>query len=144
MFDEVTTELAPEECWRLLAENSLGRLAFDLVGELHITPINYVVDGQSLLFRSAEGSKLLSVVMDGAVVFEIDGQDGETAWSVLVRGRASLLDEADEHRADALPLHPWVDAEHKYNVVEVTPTAVTGRFFRLDPDARPAKAGTDA
>ena len=144
MFDEATTELAPQECWELLSAHTLGRLAFHLVDELHITPINYVVDSGSLLFRSAEGSKLLGVVMGGPMAFEIDGDDGQTAWSVVVRGEASLLSEGQAHRADALPLHPWVDGEHKYNVVEIRPTEVTGRFFRLDPDARGASGGAGA
>ena len=56
--------------------------------QVHITPINYVVDKDTLLFRTAEGSKLLGVVMDEDVAFEIDGENGHIAWSVIVRGTA--------------------------------------------------------
>lgn len=129
-MDDNTVELTIEECWDLLRSNELGRLAFHLAEEVHITPVNYAVDESTLMFRSAEGSKLLGIVMNPDVSFEIDAYDDHTAWSVVVRGHAQLLDEHEEHRADTLPLRPWV-ANPKYNVVEITPTEVTGRQFRL-------------
>ena len=61
MTDEVVTELTSEECWEMLREEEFGRLAYRLVDEVHITPINYAVEGGSLLFRTAEGNKLLAV-----------------------------------------------------------------------------------
>jgi uncharacterized protein len=135
MNHENVTELPLDECWELLRAQALGRLAFHLADQVHITPINYVVDKDALLFRTAEGSKLLGVVMNEDVAFEIDGENGHVAWSVIVRGTAKLLDEAAAHRADDLPLRPWVSS-YKYNVVEITPTAISGRRFELDPQAR--------
>jgi nitroimidazol reductase NimA-like FMN-containing flavoprotein (pyridoxamine 5'-phosphate oxidase superfamily) len=135
MNGDLVTELPLEECWELLRAQSLGRLAFHLGGEVDITPINYTVDKDTLLFRTAEGSKLLAVVMYHDVAFEIDGYSDEVAWSVVVRGTAEKLDEHAAHRADDLPLRPWVGT-YKYNVVEITPTAISGRRFVLDPHAR--------
>jgi nitroimidazol reductase NimA-like FMN-containing flavoprotein (pyridoxamine 5'-phosphate oxidase superfamily) len=129
------TELSLEECWELLRAHALGRLAFHLADQVHITPINYAVDRDTLLFRTDEGSKLLGVVMNDDVAFEIDGENGHTAWSVVVRGRAELLDERSAHRADDLQLRPWTGT-HKYNVVEITPTTITGRRFVLHEHAR--------
>lgn len=123
-------ELTDEECWELLSAHELGRLGFRLLEQVHVVPINYTVDEDTLLFRTAEGSKLLGVVMHGDVVLEIDDHDDHDAWSVIVRGVAQLLDEASAHRADNLPLRPWVD-NPKYNVVEIVPTEITGRAFRL-------------
>ncbi|MFC6287152.1 pyridoxamine 5'-phosphate oxidase family protein [Nocardioides sp. GCM10027113] len=128
--EEPFAELTEDECWEQLRGCELGRLAFHLADEVHITPVNYVVDKDTLLFRTAEGSKLLALVMNSDVAFEIDGVDGETATSVIVRGRAELLDEHSAHRADDLPLRPWV-ANPKYNVVEITPTEISGRRFQL-------------
>ena len=51
-------------------------------------------------------------------------------WN-FVRGTPRHLGEAEEHRAETLPLRPWVGTE-KYDVVEIVPTEVTGRRFRLD------------
>lgn len=114
----------------MLRANEFGRLAFRLVDEVHVTPINYAVDHQALLFRTAEGNKLLSVVMGSEVAFEIDEYDQASARSVVVRGTPRLLGEDEAHRAENVPLRPWVGA-HKYNVVEIMPETVTGRAFEL-------------
>jgi len=92
----------------MLRRHELGRLAFRRVDEVHIAPINYAVDHETLLFRTAEGSKLLSVVMGSQVAFEIDEHDDDSARSVVVRGRARLLGEDEAHRAENLPVRPWV------------------------------------
>jgi nitroimidazol reductase NimA-like FMN-containing flavoprotein (pyridoxamine 5'-phosphate oxidase superfamily) len=127
---EAITEMTSDECWQLLRTEEFGRLAFRLVDEVHITPINYAVDGDLLLFRTAEGDKLLGVVMGSEVAFEIDKFDRESARSVVVRGSARLLGEDEEHRAENLPLRSWVGTL-KYNVVEIAPKVVTGRALEL-------------
>ena len=86
------------------------------------------------MFRTAEGSKLLGIVMNEDVAFEIDGE----RRGRVERDRAGdpqLLDEAAAHRADDLPLRPWVRS-YRYNVVEITPTAISGRRFELDEQTR--------
>ena len=130
MNDEVVTELTSEECWEMLREEEFGRLAYRLVDEVHITPINYAVEAGSLLFRTAEGNKLLAVVMGSEVAFEIDRYGEKSARSVVVRGTARLLPEDQAHRAENVALRPWVPTL-KYNVVEIEPKVVSGRAFEL-------------
>lgn len=130
LYDDIITELTAEECWQVLREQEFGRLAYLLGEEVNIAPVNYAVDGQSLLFMTAEGSKLLGVVMNPEVVFEVDGYDDQIAQSVIVRGRASQLAESQAHRVESVGLRPWLDTL-KYNVVEIVPTKITGRRFRL-------------
>lgn len=130
MADDVDVELTQDECWELLRSHELGRLAFTVVDEQHLTPINYAVDGQTLLFRTAPGSKLLAVALGAQVAFEIDELDDDAAVSVVVRGRARHLPEDEAHRAENVPLRPWV-GEGKYDVVEIAPEVVTGRRFQL-------------
>lgn len=130
-YDENGAEaLRDEESWALLRSQALGRLAYRLADEVDIAPVNYAVDGQTLLFATAEGSKLLGVVIDPHVAFEVDRLGDGVAESVVVRGRARRLDEDEEHRVERLPLRPWTETL-RYNVVEITPTRVTGRRFRL-------------
>lgn len=128
--DDEITRLTPEQCWEMLHEEEFGRLAFRLVDEVHITPINYAVDGESLLFRTAEGDKLLGVVMSAQVAFEIDRYGEDIARSVVVRGNARLLGEDEAHRAENVPLRSWVRTV-KYNEVEIEATVVSGREFEL-------------
>jgi nitroimidazol reductase NimA-like FMN-containing flavoprotein (pyridoxamine 5'-phosphate oxidase superfamily) len=130
MNDEVVTELTSEECWEMLREEEFGRLAYRLVDEVHITPINYAVEGGSLLFRTAEGNKLLAVAMGSEVAFEIDRYGEDSARSVVVRGTARLLPEDEAHRAENVALRPWVPTL-RYNVVEIEPKVVSGRAFEL-------------
>ena len=131
--DDIITELDQEECWKALRADEFGRLAYRSGDEIDLVPLNYAVDGDTLLFRTAEGSKLLGIVMHPDVVFEIDSYDESTARSVIVRGTARLLEEDEEHRAETTRLRPWLPTL-KYNVVEIRPVKITGRRFNL---ARP-------
>lgn len=131
----MSSETAPRpldegQVWEFLAGHEFGRLAFHLADEVHIAPVNYAVDHRTLLFRTAEGSKLLGIVMNPDVAFEVDEYDEHEATSVIIRGTARKLEEDEEHRAENVPLRPWVDT-NKYNVVEITPTEVSGRTFHL-------------
>lgn len=132
--DDPISELTQDECWEMLRSHTFGRLAFHLGPEVHLTPVNYAVDGRTLLFRTAPGNKLVGVAMNSDVVFEIDEYDDTRARSVIVRGVARRLDEDQQHRADDVPLHPWVPTA-KYEVVEIRPDEITGRAFVLDPAA---------
>ena len=128
--EDPVTVLTDDQCWELLRAHEFGRLAYHLGEEVHIVPINYAVDHDTLLFRTDEGSKLLGVVMNYDVAFEIDQYDDDLARSVVVRGRARVLEEDEEHRAENIALHPWISTP-KYNVVEIHPKQVTGRAFEL-------------
>ncbi|WP_338747959.1 pyridoxamine 5'-phosphate oxidase family protein [Janibacter alittae] len=130
MNDTPPRTMSAGECWQALREHEFGRLAYRLLGDVHITPINYAVDGDALLFRTAQGNKLLSAVMHEPVALEIDELGSEDAWSVVVRGRAEVLGETDAQRAEQVPLRPWV-AGDKDSVVRIVAVEVTGRRFRL-------------
>ena len=127
---EPMSVLSTEQCWDFLREQEVGRLAFHLADEVHITPINYGVAHETILFRTAPGSKLLGLVMNADVTFEIDEFTETEARSVIVRGRARLLEEDEAHRSDNLRLRPWVPTS-KYNVVEIVPEEISGRHFDL-------------
>jgi nitroimidazol reductase NimA-like FMN-containing flavoprotein (pyridoxamine 5'-phosphate oxidase superfamily) len=139
MYEDGITKLSSDDCWEMLRGEEFARLAFRLGSEVHITPINYVVDDESLLFRTAEGNKLLAVVMGSQVAVEIDRYDEWSARSVVVRGQARLLGEHEAHRADDLPLRSWVQSL-KYNVVEIVPAVVSGREFELSRRGSPPNA----
>lgn len=127
--------LTEAECWQLLDQEEFGRLAYHLAQEVHVVPVNYATDGPRVVFRTAEGSKLLGVVMNEDVAFEIDRVDdaAESAWSVVARGRARILEGDEARDADNLRLRPWTSPD-KHNVVAIDVEEVTGRRFHL---ARP-------
>ena len=131
--DDPVVELSTEECWELLEAEEFGRLAYRLVDEVHLVPINYLLDGRAILFRTASGNKLLAAALHSDVAFEIDWHDDLAAWSVVARGRLRRLEEDEEHRIDDLPLHSWLPTL-RYDVIELLPDVVTGRRFHLQRD----------
>ncbi len=134
-----TEALTDDECWALLDANSVGRLAIDIAGKPDIFPINFVVDGDCLMFKTGAGTKFAASALLHHVAFEIDGYEptNRTAWSVVVKGRAHEVERMEEvFAADDLPLFPWA-AHPKPNFVRITPTEITGRRFHVVDDVAP-------
>lgn len=129
------TVLSTDECWARLREAPYGRLAVVVgFGGPDIFPVNHVVDRGSLVFRTAEGTKL-HAASGQLVAFEIDGREGETAWSVVAKGRAHQIRQIHD-AVDALELGvtPWQGGA-KPVFVRIDPEQVTGRRFRIHDDA---------
>jgi nitroimidazol reductase NimA-like FMN-containing flavoprotein (pyridoxamine 5'-phosphate oxidase superfamily) len=129
-LDSPVEEMTAEECWSHLEEEEFGRLAYRLVDEVHIVPVNFVVDGRTLLFRTSAGNKLLAAALSSDVAFEIDRRDEHSAWSVVVRGHLRRLEEDEQHRVDNLPEHSWISTRRD-EVIDLVPEVVTGRKFLL-------------
>lgn len=131
MSDNPITVLTEDECWDFLVQNELGRLAFVTAGEPEIVPINYLVVDRKLLFRTAEGTKLLGVTMCPSVAFEVDSYGAVQAKSVIAYGTARLVESREEiEKCEQLPLRPWVPTiKHQY--VEIQIERLSGRLFTL-------------
>lgn len=126
---EPVTELSADECRDRLAGGRLGRLVTRVGKVLDIFPVNYVLDGDDIVFRTAEGSKLFELTVNDEVLFEVDEYTDTDAWSVVVRGKAERIEGEEEiAHADALPLTPWVPTM-KRHYVRVRPESVSGRAF---------------
>lgn len=127
-------EIDPAECWQLLRDNSLGRIAVTAAGTVDIFPINYAVDGETIVFRTAPGTKLLELAINDRVAFEIDEHDDREAWSIVVKGVAERMERQSEmDAAESLGLSPWIPTL-KYRWVRIHPSEVTGRRFALGPE----------
>lgn len=131
---EPVVVLSDDECWERLRTQELGRLVTRIGDRVDIFPVNFVVDGESVLFRTAQGSKLFELTANDEVLFEVDDHTDESAWSVVLRGHARALDTfADVQRADTLPLQPWVPTL-KYTYVRIVPHTLSGRSFDRGPE----------
>ncbi len=105
--DAPVTVLSEDECWSLLSSMSLGRIVTILGGKPEIFPVNFVTQRRTVLFRTAQGTKLYSAVMGGWVAFEADYHDPPLTygWSVIIKGRAHVLSaNADILDAEEAPL----------------------------------------
>lgn len=132
--------LDAHECLELLRGTEVGRLAVSIAHHPDIFPINYVVDHGTVVFRSAEGTKLAGALLGRAVAFEVDGYDADAgeAWSVVIKGEAAEIAQMHDRFAAAdLPLFPW-HAGSKHRFVRVEPAEMTGRRFQVVARAMPA------
>jgi len=129
--DHAGLDILPfEVCLQLLASVPVGRVGFFADGEVVILPVNHVVDGQDLVFRTARGAKLSAAEGQDLVAFEADEYDEQTrsGWSVLVTGRAEVVyEEADVQRLSRRDLHPWASAVEDLFWIRIRATSVSGR-----------------
>ena len=137
-------ELSRPECLRLLATTSFGRVVVNMPGWDHplIRPVNYLFDqsSQSVLLRSAPGSKLYAVLHSAWAAFEIDGIDpaDRVGWSVIVLGVSEeVTDTAELRRIEALGVEPWAPG-HKGHWIRIRANTVSGREIVMAAPAVPA------
>ena len=122
--------LERKECLALLAGDVIGRLAVVAGGTPLMFPVNYALDGDAVVFRTASGTKVDHGTRQ-PVCFEIDSFDRETrsGWSVVVVGRleeATPQDAAVLERVRHLPVEPWAEGD-KPHWMRLVPTRITGR-----------------
>jgi nitroimidazol reductase NimA-like FMN-containing flavoprotein (pyridoxamine 5'-phosphate oxidase superfamily) len=140
------TILEANTCWELLRNAEVGRLAVSIGERPDIFPVNFVVDHGSMVFRTAEGTKLAAAVLGRAVAFEIDGYDADVgeALSVVVKGCATEVERMqDVYDALELPLFPW-HAAPKHRFVRIEPEDVSGRRFTVVAGPLPSSTGLSA
>ncbi len=127
-----TAELAGEECLRLLAAHSFGRLAVGIgEGVPVIRPLNYAFDERSraVILRIGDGSTLRAVSHSAKAAFEIDRIDehAKTGWSVIVTGVAEIVTGAAEiERLEQGEAVKW-DASSRTHWVMIHAGTVSGR-----------------
>lgn len=122
-----------DECLDLLGSDEIGRLAVIDGTRPVIFPVNYVLDGEDIVFRTAPGTKVEQGPRSPAC-FEIDGFDRphRAGWSVVVTGRLEELtryDAAHFAHASELPVDPWAGGT-KDHVMRLVPATITGRRIR--------------
>jgi uncharacterized protein len=123
-------ELTREACLGLLAVRDVGRVAVVVDGRPIIFPVNYLLDGDLVVFRTDPGTKL-DYGSFGPVAFEIDyiDESRKEGWSVVVTGLGreitGALDRASE-REQLLPLEPWAGGPKAHWIRIISPT-ITGR-----------------
>lgn len=128
--------LGDEECLALLADTPVGRVGIVVEGQPLVYPVNYVLDGRSIVIRTDTGS-ILSGASLARVAFEIDGFEivDRSGWSVLVQGVGhdvtDALDLTSEH-LQTLEVSPWAPGPRP-RLLRIDVGTVTGRRFGGTP-----------
>src|SRR6188768_740315 len=125
-----SVELSAEDCQRLLRAGTVGRVAVSTPTGPHIVPVNYVVSGDAVIFRTSPYSVLGSHARNSLLAFEVDhlepGQDD--SWSVVARGRCEFIDDPRELDAPDDAKRPKAWATGSRNLFLRLPlTEVSGR-----------------
>lgn len=91
-------ELEAEECVELLAAGVVGRAAICTPDGPHVVPVNYVVHGDSVVFRTTPYSILGTFAWSGDIAFEVDQIDEQRheGWSVVVLGKGEMVEDAED------------------------------------------------
>jgi nitroimidazol reductase NimA-like FMN-containing flavoprotein (pyridoxamine 5'-phosphate oxidase superfamily) len=122
--------LGDEDCLHLLDAAPIGRLGFMDQGSPVILPVNFALDGRSIVFRSAAGSKLTAAVVERPVCLEVDGWDAveHSGWSVLAKGVARhIVDDDERGRLASARVRPWSNPELRDEWVRIVVDELTGR-----------------
>ncbi|HAG59812.1 MAG TPA: pyridoxamine 5'-phosphate oxidase family protein [Arthrobacter bacterium] len=133
-----TEVLAPADCWKYLQSSYIGRLAVINGAVPEIFPVNFMTVGETVVFRTAPGTKLRAFLSGAAVAFEVDGLNAYATevWSVVVKGMPGAFDGDPASLQEAGPdREPWQPGL-KEHLVQITPTEVSGRRFAVSPRTR--------
>jgi nitroimidazol reductase NimA-like FMN-containing flavoprotein (pyridoxamine 5'-phosphate oxidase superfamily) len=117
------------ECLSLLAAGTVGRVGIVAGGSPLVLPVNYAMDGESVVFRTGPGSKL-DAARGRAACFEIDGfdLDSRAGWSVIARGRLEKITSFDGPTFARIRdlAQPWL-AGDRGHVLRLETVSISGR-----------------
>ncbi len=118
--------LDPDQCWTRLQQSRTGRVVVLRNGVVEIRPVNYAANERTITFTTASSTLIDAAAAECPFVFEADGHDGWTAWSVIVRGSSAITTPQTLHANR--PVRSMV-ATVRTRYITMTPTNVTGRLF---------------
>ena len=129
-----------DECYELLDTHEFGRIGVVSDNYPLILPVNYRLDGTTVVIRTHAGT-ILQAAEHANVTFEVDEIDrsSRSGWSVLVRATAEEV--GAEHRDELVAqtqqtgVQPWAPGD-KGHWIRLITHEITGR--RIVPGELPA------
>ena len=121
--------LSRDRCLALLATVPVGRIVYTERALPAVQLVNFALAEDTIVVRTAWGSKLAAAARKAIVAFEADSFDAEarTGWSVTAVGHAHVVEEPDESALlNSLPLEPWAPGRRQY-YVRIAIEMLTGR-----------------
>src|SRR4051812_578668 len=126
--------LGRDECLRLLANATLGRIAVTFGALPTVLPVNFWLDGERILIRTGRGSKLDAATREAVVAFEVDDFDPlyHSGWSVAVTGVATEVNAPDDlARTSQAPVPRWAPKGDQA-VIAISTELISGRRITSD------------
>ncbi len=138
--------LTREDSLKLLSSVPVGRIVFTDRALPAVLPVNFVLDDETIVFRTGAGSKLAAATREAIVAFEADSfhEPTESGWSVTVVGPARRVeDPAEVARLEKLPLRSWVPVSPEH-FVRIDIARVDGRRLLPQVDRQRSLEGQDS
>jgi uncharacterized protein len=135
--------LGRDDCLRLLALASLGRVGFTSGALPTVLPVSFHLDGERILVRTGRGGQLDAALQGVVVAFEVDDFDPihRSGWSVAVIGVATEVSDPTElDRARHSPLAHWAPPVDEV-VIAISTEFVSGRRTNTGSLARQLSSG---
>ncbi|KIH99045.1 DNA-binding protein [Streptomonospora alba] len=123
--------LSADECRELIGPGGVGRVAFaEAAGAAPtVLPVNYGLSDDAVVFRTASHG-IIARNASGPMSFQVDRLDDTMSegWSVLVAGRARIVEDAAELAAlrEHHSLRPWAGGDREA-WVRIEAEQITGR-----------------
>lgn len=121
--------ITEDECWRRLEGERIGRFATATGHGPAIVPVSFAVRNRTIFFRTGPGGKVHEVWAHPQAAFEVDGEDDQEFWSVVVEGQVHILSDDDPVAVDALANLVSVHPSPKTMAIELVPSRITGIRF---------------
>lgn len=136
--------LLPDDCRALLRAGGIGRVGVSVGALPAIFPVRFALLGHDVVFRTGPETLLADALMNTVVAFEADSLDDDQGegWSVLVVGRAAMIEDAAElETARGLPLAPWSSHEGDHFIC-IPAELISGRSFATSTSHVPTPGRT--
>lgn len=125
----VLIRLTETECWDRLGTHGVGRIALPAEPAPAVFPVNYAVEGRSILYRTASDGPV-AAASGTEVSFQADRIDDRFSrgWSVLMSGAAQQIDDPDtlQRLTEQTTVEPWAGGDRPL-WIRIEPTETTGR-----------------
>jgi nitroimidazol reductase NimA-like FMN-containing flavoprotein (pyridoxamine 5'-phosphate oxidase superfamily) len=125
--------LDDEQCLAMLRRHAIGRIGLSSGALPVVLPVNFVLDGRSLLFRTEPGLKLDAALQGTVACLEVDDYDvmAHSGSSVVATGRLGVVTDESRLRSLAhLPLRPWA-VPHARHLIELPIELLSGRTISM-------------
>lgn len=124
------------ECTKLLGFSHVGRVALSIGALPAIYPVNYIVDGQTIVFCTCTGADLSGAAHNAVLAFEAGHIDptGHGGWSVMAVGLATEIVDPETRLKLAFAEHaPWLPSDSA-RLFRLPLELVSGTRFALRDD----------
>lgn len=123
--------LSRDECLRLMASVSMGRIIYTRQALPAVELVNFALDHGDIVIKTDGDSKLAAATRHTVVAFEADCLDARQAgWSVTAIGPSrEVTDPEDIGRLQKIDLSSWAYGAQEL-FIRVSPQILNGRRLR--------------